>query len=198
MTLTTYILIAIPTCLLAIVAWTYFDYRKYKKKNFFILLLFLLYPMLSHAQYTDGEHCSIAFTSQKNQPGKLEHVSDNMIYQFIPANNAWRIIIKNNTDEDVRVNWEKASFIINGRASSISLHPFATDDITTDIIKNNSEITRTVTASNLIAKKKIDKIYNKQNLKKGRKASVNIVLPVSIGNKPQFFHAFNFTITQAD
>ncbi len=29
MTLIPYILIAIPTCLLAIAVWTYFDYRKY-------------------------------------------------------------------------------------------------------------------------------------------------------------------------
>lgn len=41
MTLIPYILIAIPTCLLAIAVWTYFDYRKYKKKNSLILLLFL-------------------------------------------------------------------------------------------------------------------------------------------------------------
>lgn len=31
MTLIPYILIAIPTCLLAIAVWTYFDYRKYRK-----------------------------------------------------------------------------------------------------------------------------------------------------------------------
>lgn len=84
MTLIPYILIAIPTCLLAIAVWTYFDYRKYKKKNSLILLLFLFYPMLLHAQYTDRNHCSIAFTSHKNQPGTLEQVKDNMIFQFIP------------------------------------------------------------------------------------------------------------------
>lgn len=86
MTLIPYILIAIPTCLLAIAVWTYFDYRKYKKKNSLILLLFLFYPMLLHAQYTDRNHCSIAFTSHKNQPGTLEQVKDNMIFQFIPNN----------------------------------------------------------------------------------------------------------------
>lgn len=59
MTLIPYILIAIPTCLLAIAVWTYFDYRKYKKKNSLILLLFLFYPMLLHAQYTDRNHCSM-------------------------------------------------------------------------------------------------------------------------------------------
>lgn len=38
MALITYILIAIPVCLLAIILWLYFDYWKYKRKNHFILL----------------------------------------------------------------------------------------------------------------------------------------------------------------
>lgn len=33
MALITYILIAIPVCLLAIILWLYFDYWKYKRKN---------------------------------------------------------------------------------------------------------------------------------------------------------------------
>jgi hypothetical protein len=65
-----------------------------------------------------------------------------------------------------------------------------------DIIKNNSEITRTVTASKLIAENKINRIYDKQDLKKGGKTSVNITLPIGVGDKPQFFHIFNFIVTQ--
>lgn len=128
----------------------------------------------------------------------MEHTKDNMIFQFVPADDAWQIIIKNNADEDIRVNWEKASFIINGRASGVSFHPFTTDETPTDIIKNNSEIARTVTASNLIVEKKVNKIYNKLNLRKGGRTSVNIILPVGIGNKPQFFHIFNFIVTHVD
>ncbi len=82
--------------------------------------------MLLHAQYTDRNHCSIAFTSHKNQPGTLEQVKDNMIFQFIPNNDFWKIIIKNNNSEDAQINWEKASFIINGKSvrhqSPTSLH----------------------------------------------------------------------------
>ena len=196
MTLIPYILIAIPTCLLAIAVWTYFDYRKYKKKNSLILLLFLFYPMLLHAQYTDRNHCSIAFTSHKNQPGTLEQVKDNITFQFIPNNDFWKIIIKNNNSEDAQINWEKASFIINGRASGISLQPHSTESNPMDIIKNNSEITRTVTASKLIAENKINRIYDKQDLKKGGKTSVSITLPIGVGDKPQFFHIFNFIVTQ--
>ena len=93
-------------------------------------------------------------------------------------------------------NWEKASFIINGRASGISLQPHSTESNSIDIIKNNSEITRTVTASKLIAENKINRIYDKQDLKKGGKTSVSITLPIGVGGKPQFFHIFNFIVTQ--
>ena len=46
MALITYILIAIPVCLLAIILWLYFNYWKYKRKNHFILLILLFYPVL--------------------------------------------------------------------------------------------------------------------------------------------------------
>lgn len=67
-----------------------------------------------------------------------------------------------------------------------------------EIIKDNHEINRTITASNLITEKGINKIYNKRNIRKGERTSVSIVLPITIGNKPQFFHTFNFTVTQAN
>lgn len=102
---------------------------------------------------------------------------------------------QNNTNKNARINWEKASFIINGKASGICLYPFTSDDPPTDVIKEKSEITRTVTASNLIKGKKVNKIYSKRNLKRNGRTSVNIALPIGIGNKPQFFHIFNFIVT---
>ena len=98
-------------------------------------------------------------------------------------------------EQDARINWEKGSFIINGKASGISLYPFTSDDPPMDVIKEKSEITRTVTASNLIKGKKVNKIYSKRNLKRNGRTSVNIALPIGIGNKPQFFHIFNFIVT---
>ncbi len=41
MTLLILILIAIPICILIILLWIYNDYRKYKKQQSFLLLLFL-------------------------------------------------------------------------------------------------------------------------------------------------------------
>ena len=170
MTLTVYILIAIPICILAILIWTYFDYRKYKREHHLIILLSLLFPTLSHAQYIDNENCRIS----------------------------WKVIIKNNTDEVVWLNWEKAGFIVNGKASGVSLFPFTTDKVPTESIQSNHGINRTITASNLITPKGINKIYNKRNIRKGGRTSVTIVLPITIGNRPQFFHAFSFTVTTAN
>ena len=195
MALITYILIAIPVCLLAIILWLCFDYWKYKRKNHFILLILLFYPILSYAQYTDKAQCKISFSSYANQTGKLEYTQDGIIYRFTPESNAWEITIKNNTNKDIRINWEKASFIINGKASGVGFYPVTADSTPTDVIKEKSEITRTATASNLIKEKKVNKIYSKRNLKRGGRTSVNIVLPIGIGNQPQFFHIFNFVVT---
>ena len=194
MTLTVYILIAI----LAILIWTYFDYRKYKREHHLIILLSLLFPTLSHAQYIDNENCRISFKSYENHQDKLEYIKDNVFYQFIPNSSAWKVIIKNNTDEVVWLNWEKAGFIVNGKASGVSLFPFTTDKVPTESIQSNHGINRTITASNLITPKGINKIYNKRNIRKGGRTSVTIVLPITIGNRPQFFHAFSFTVTKAN
>ena len=56
MTLTIYILIAIPICILTILIWAYFDYQKYKQEHHLIILLSFLFPTLSHAQYVDNEN----------------------------------------------------------------------------------------------------------------------------------------------
>ena len=187
MALITYILIAIPVCLLAIILWLCFDYWKYKRKNHFILLILLFYPILSYAQHTDKAQCKISFSSYANQPGNLEYTQDGIIYRFTPESNAWEITIKNNTNKDIRINWEKASFIINGKASGVGFCPVTADSPPTDVIKEKSEITRTVTASNLIKGKKVNKIYSKRNLKRGGRTSVNIVLPIGISNQTAVF-----------
>ena len=179
MTLSSCILITIPVCISAILMQTYFDSRKYKRIPHLIVLLSFLFPTLSHAQYIDNEY---------NKEG--------IIYQFIPNSNAWKVIIKNNTDETVWLNWKQAGFIVNGRASGISLYPFTTDEAPLETIKHNQEINRTITATNLITEKGISKIYHKKKFRKNGRTSVTIVFPMTVGNKPQFFHTFNFTVTK--
>lgn len=128
MILSSCILITIPVCISAILMQTYFDSRKYKRIPHLIVLLSFLFPTLSHAQYIDNENCRISFKSYENHQGKLEYNKEGIIYQFIPNSNAWKVIIKNNTDETVWLNWKQAGFIVNGRASGISLYPFTTDE----------------------------------------------------------------------
>lgn len=94
MTLTIYILIAIPICILTILIWAYFDYQKYKREHHLIILLSFLFPTLSHAQYVDNEKCCISFKTYENHQGTLEYIKENVTYQFIPSSNAWKVTVK--------------------------------------------------------------------------------------------------------
>ena len=93
MTLTVYILIAIPVCISAILMQTYFDNGKYKRIPHLIVLLSFLFPTLSHAQYIDNETAAFHFKSYENHQGNW-NITKRIIYQFIPNSNAWKVIIK--------------------------------------------------------------------------------------------------------
>lgn len=79
MNLLTCILIAIPIGIIFIMLWIYNDYRKYKKKNKLVILLFLLFPTTLSAQYVDAG-CQVSFKWLKNQKGKLEYTKDGVTY----------------------------------------------------------------------------------------------------------------------
>ncbi len=99
MNLLTCILIAIPIGIVFIMLWIYNDYRKYKKKNKLVILLFLLFPTTLSAQYVDAG-CQVSFKWLENQKGKLEYTKDGVTYKFIPNDSQWEIIICNNFSEN--------------------------------------------------------------------------------------------------
>ncbi|WP_300700771.1 hypothetical protein [Bacteroides sp.] len=193
MTLLLFILIAIPISILGILIWIYYDYRKYKRQNNLIIFLFLLFPVSLSAQYVDND-CSVSFKWYENQKGKLEYSKNDIVYQFIPNSTNWKIIIKNTTTEDARVNWANTQLIINGRATEINVDSYTPETSYLSIMKGQTEAERIITVAASETNKAGLKIYDKKSIKKGNKAAVTIILPVSIGNQPQFFNTFDFII----
>ena len=196
MTLLMLILIAIPVCILTILLWIYNDYRKYKRQHYSLILLFLALPATIQAQYIDKD-CCINFKWYENQKGKLEYINENLTYNFIPNEDFWKIVIRNNSSDEAQINWGNSQFIINGRASQLLLYPISESPLAKETIKGNSEISHTCTASILIEGSERRKIYHRKDIRKGNRAAISIVLPVSIANKPQFFNTFDFVVTQA-
>lgn len=143
MNLLTCILIAIPIGIIFIMLWIYNDYRKYKKKNKLAILLFLLFPTTLSAQYVDAG-CQVSFKWLENQKGKLEYTKDGVTYKFIPNDSQWEIIIRNNSSEDIRINWENMQFIVDGRTSEVKYPILAEAETPFAIIKSQAETSQKI------------------------------------------------------
>ena len=189
MNLLTCILIAIPIGIIFIMLWIYNDYRKYKKKNKLVILLFLLFPTTLSAQYVDAG-CQVSFKWLENQKGKLEYTKDGVTYKFIPNDSQWEIIIRNNSSEDIRINWENMQFIVDGRTSEVKYPILAEAETPFAIIKSQAETSQKIGVTTYTANKANSRIYNKKEIRKGRNSSITIILPISIGKHPQFLHLF--------
>lgn len=181
MNLLTCILIAIPIGIIFIMLWIYNDYRKYKKKNKLVILLFLLFPTTLSAQYVDAG-CQVSFKWLKNQKGKLEYTKDGVTYKFIPNDSQWEIIIRNNSSEDIRINWENMQFIVDGRTSEVKYPILAEAETPFAIIKSQAETSQKIGVTTYTANKANSRIYNKKEIRKGRNSSITIILPISIVN----------------
>lgn len=143
MNLLTCILIAIPIGIIFIMLWIYNDYRKYKKKNKLAILLFLLFPTTLSAQYVDTG-CQVSFKWLENQKGKLEYTKDGVTYKFIPNDSQWEIIIRNNSSEDIRINWKNMQFIVDGRSSEVKYPILAEAETPFAIIKSQAETSQKI------------------------------------------------------
>lgn len=143
MNLLTCILIAIPIGIIFIMLWIYNDYRKYKKKNKLAILLFLLFPTTLSAQYVDAG-CQVSFKWLENQKGKLEYTKDGVTYKFIPNDSQWEIVIRNNSSEDIRINWKNMQFIVDGRTSEVKYTILAEAETPFAIIKSQAETSQKI------------------------------------------------------
>ena len=197
MNLLTCILIAIPIGIIFIMLWIYNDYRKYKKKNKLAILLFLLFPTTLSAQYVDAG-CQVSFKWLENQKGKLEYTKDGVTYKSIPNDSQWEIIIRNNSSEDIRINWENMQFIVDGRTSEVKYPILAEAETPFAIIKSQAETSQKIGVTTYTANKANSRIYNKKEIRKGRNSSITIILPISIGKHPQFFTSFDFIIKKVN
>lgn len=186
MNLLTCILIAIPIGIIFIMLWIYNDYRKYKKKNKLAILLFLLFPTTLSAQYVDAG-CQVSFKWLENQKGKLEYTKDGVTYKFIPNDSQWEIIIRNNSSEDIRINWENMQFIVDGRTSEVKYPILAEAETPFAIIKSQAETSQKIGVTTYTTNN--SQIYNKKDIRKGRNSSITIILPISIGKHP-LLHLF--------
>lgn len=176
MNLLTCILIAIPIGIIFIMLWIYNDYRKYKKKNKLVILLFLLFPTTLSAQYVDAG-CQVSFKWLKNQKGKLEYTKDGVTYKFIPNDSQWEIIIRNNSSEDIRINWENMQFIVDGRTSEVKYPILAEAETPFAIIKSQAETSQKIGVTTYTANKANSRIYNKKEIRKGRNSSIILSFP---------------------
>ena len=174
MNLLTCILIAIPIGIIFIMLWIYNDYRKYKKKNKLAILLFLLFPTTLSAQYVDAG-CQVSFKWLENQKGKLEYTKDGVTYKFIPNDSQWEIIIRNNSSEDIRINWENMQFIVDGRTSEVKYPILAEAETPFAIIKSQAETSQKIGVTTYTANKASSRIYNKKDIRKGRNSSISFL-----------------------
>lgn len=165
MNLLTCILIAIPIGIIFIMLWIYNDYRKYKKKNKLVILLFLLFPTTLSAQYVDAG-CQVSFKWLKNQKGKLEYTKDGVTYKFIPNDSQWEIIIRNNSSEDIRINWENMQFIVDGRTSEVKYPILAEAETPFAIIKSQAETSQKIGVTTYTANKANSRIYTRKRFGK--------------------------------
>lgn len=85
-------------------------------------------------------------------------------------------------------------FIVDGRTSEVKYPILAEAETPFAIIKSQAETSQKIGVTTYTANKANSRIYNKKEIRKGRNSSITIILPISIGKRPQFFTSFDFII----
>ena len=177
MSLVLYILVAVAIALVANLLWIYCDFRKYKKRFRILLLPILL--------------IKVSFRWYDNQRGELKYQSNELTYHFIPNEKEWEIIIKNNSEEEAKINWKHTQLIINGRNCEIAITPKNGEgDVVS--VKSQEEASCRI---QLAADKKNKKIYDRKDIRKGNRKSISLILATGTNKQPKFFHTFDFVVT---
>lgn len=192
MSLVLYILVAVAIALVANLLWIYCDFRRYMKRFRILLLPILLisYTDSLSAQYIDHD-CKVSFRWYDNQRGELKYQSNELTYHFIPNEKEWEIIIKNNSEEEAKINWKHTQLIINGWNCEIAITPKNGEgDVVS--VKSQEEASCRI---QLAADKKNKKIYDRKDIRKGNRKSISLILATGTNKQPQFFHTFDFVVT---
>lgn len=186
-----FIFIAMAVGLFAILLWFLLSFQKYKKQHGLSLWLLLLSSSAPlSAQYIDGD-CYISFKWQANRMGVLECDVEGMTLEFVPGSSKWEIKATNTTEADAQICWDTMQLIVNGMAAKIDFG----GTLPQTTIGSHSQITQTISAYNMVNNKKdFLRIYDKATIRKGRNAAVTVIVPISVGGRPRFFHTFNFIV----
>ena len=192
MNLLTCILIAIPIGIIFIMLWIYNDYRNIRRKISLSFCCFSYFqPLYLHNTLMQDAKYPLNAGEPKREIRVLQKMG--LLYKvYSKTNSQWEIVIRNNSSEDIRINWENMQFIVDGRTSEVKYTILAEAETPFAIIKSQAETSQKIGVTTYTANKANSRIYNKKEIRKGRNSSITIILPISIGKHPQFFTSFDF------
>ncbi|MBE6287878.1 MAG: hypothetical protein E7099_06795 [Mediterranea massiliensis] len=189
-----YIILSISIGIPAIIIlWLCYDCKKFKKSNRNLPILLLLLgasSMQSHAQYKDNNNCIVFFLSHPNQPKTLTCIQEEISYSFVPNSNFWEVKIGNLRDEAVRIYWENAQIVINGKVFDLRTQE---QSLIEEEVPTGKESQQRLRLFNYEGNEL--KMYQPKQIKKGEATYVSITLPIAGEKCPFHHHTFRFCIS---
>ena len=120
MNLLTCILIAIPIGIIFIMLWIYNDYRKYKKEKISWPFCCFSYFQPLYLHNTLMRDAKYPLNGWRTEKGKIRvYKRWGLLISLFQTTPNGEIIIRNNSSEDIRINWENMQFIVDGRTSEV-------------------------------------------------------------------------------
>lgn len=164
-----------------------------------LLVLILLSATVVFAQTKPVAGSTVIMKESVNNDWKFSN--DTLSVSFNPTDYFWRLIVKNTSDKDVSIIWDKSSFVLNGSASKIifdnTINLKKDDTIPDDPIPADSHIWKEIYPANLLgtATPTISKRFVKKRFEEsGIPDKVKIVLAFEVDGNPHKYD-FNFEMT---